>query len=411
MIPTISGETLSWNKQTQDTQSLVLSATGRSKAAYKLSYVLASENPTLSIQLTSSYPDNQHGEPEVVFRNSWAHEDPLANGRAPLETVLLLEANGKSTYKRFGALTKGEKIVPRGTLMVSLTERYFCQSIRFEGPQWVSKVLASPQGNLLVESKGKLTPSSQGGSASAVLYIGPRDYFYLDRAGFRLAFPIGILGKIGLAFLLVLKWLASITRNYGVAIILFSCLVTGIMAPFTLLSMKSMKRMQELKPESDRLMAKYKEDPKRAQQEIFALYKSQKVNPASGCLPLLLQMPIFIALFQALTHFIELRGQSFLWIKDLSMPDRLAKLPFSVPILGEYFNLLPLLMALAMYLQTKMSQRNMPTADPNNPAAQMMSGPIMSIMFCVMFYNFQSGLVMYWMINSLLSMVWYRLAR
>jgi YidC/Oxa1 family membrane protein insertase len=160
----------------------------------------------------------------------------------------------------------------------------------------------------------------------------------------------------------------------------------------------------------DRLMAAHKNDSPRGNKEVFALYKQHRVNPLSGCLPMLLQMPIFIALFQAISHFIELRGRSFLWIRDLSLPDRLAKLPVSLPLLGGDLNILPLVMAAAMYIQTKTSQGGM-ASDQTNPTAKMMSGPTMSIVFGLMFYQFPSGLVLYWLTNSLMSMVWYRLVK
>ena len=255
------------------------------------------------------------------------------------------------------------------------------------------------------------SPDSSGRISYAVdLYLGPRDYFYLDRARFAQAIPVGAIGQIGLVFLMFLSWIGKLTGNYGVAIILFSCLVSCSTAPFTLMSLKSMKKMQELKPQIDRITAANKEDPTRTNKEVFALYKQHRVNPLSGCLPMLLQMPIFIALFQAISHFIELRGKSFLWVRDLSLPDRLAKLPISLPVLGSDLNLLPLIMAAAMYVQTKTSQGSMASTQAN-PTAKMMSGPMMSVVFGIMFYQFPSGLVLYWLTNSLMSMAWYRLVK
>jgi len=125
---------------------------------------------------------------------------------------------------------------------------------------------------------------------------------------------------------------------------------------------------------------------------------------------MLLQMPIFIAMFQAISHFIELRGRSFLWIKDLSLPDRAAQLPFSIPLIGNEFNALPIVMAVVMYVQTRMSQGGAGQSQ-SNPAMKMMSGPTMSIVFGVMFYQFPSGLVLYWLMNSVTSLVWYKLAK
>ena len=271
-------------------------------------------------------------------------------------------------------------------------------------------MVPSDNGSIVTEAAMRLEPETEKAPvSSATIYLGPRDYFYLRAAGFEDAFPIGAIGQIGLMLLFVLSAIARATHSYGVAIILFSGIVTGAMAPFTLLGIRSMKKMQELKPQMDRIMARRKDDPKRANQEVFALYKEHKVSPLGGCLPTLLQMPVFIALFQAMSHFIELRGSRFLWIGDLSLPDRVAKLGVSLPLLGNEVNLLPIVMAGAMYFQTKLNRQSSAALEAN-PSAQLMSGPLMPIMFCVMFYHFPSGLVLYWLTNSLLGILLFRLA-
>jgi YidC/Oxa1 family membrane protein insertase len=256
----------------------------------------------------------------------------------------------------------------------------------------------------------KAIPESPEGAYLATVYFGPLDYFYLKAADFDGAFPIGILGQIGLILLSMLNWIVKMTHNHGAAVILFSTLVTCAVAPFTMISFRSMKKMQELKPEMDKIMAKHKGNTQLANKEVFALYKEHRVSPLSGCLPMLLQLPIFFALFQAISHYVELRGKSFLWITDLSLPDRIAKLPFSLPLLGNDINILPILMSVAMFVQQRASVRSMPSSSAN-PAMAMMSGPLMSVMFGVMFYQFPAGLVLYWLTNTLISLVWYRLAK
>ncbi len=169
--------------------------------------------------------------------------------------------------------------------------------------------------------------------------------------------------------------------------------------------------MQELKPIIDKIMADNKNDSGGANRLVFKLYREHNVNPISGCLPLLLQMPLLIAMFQALSHFIQLRGKSFLWISDLSMPDRIVKLPFAIPLFGQELNILPIIMAVLMYFQTRLSQGRVQINDKTNPTAAMMSGPVMPVMFCLMFYHFPSSLVLYWLTNSAMSLIWYRAAR
>ena len=377
---------------------------------YHLSYAIDSKNPILHIEVSSADPVSS--PTEIVFISSWARGDKLDGKNNALESVLLTDlGQGKSKHERHISPWRKEKIVPRGTLLATLAERYFCSSLKPSTGTLAVSLVPSPDGTAAFTATAIASPDTSGRvSYTADLYLGPRDYFYLDRAKFAQAIPVGAIGQIGLVFLMFLSWIGKLTGNYGVAIILFSCLVSCATAPFTLMSLKSMKKMQELKPQIDRIMAANKKDPTGANKEVFAIYKQHRVNPLSGCLPMLLQMPIFIALFQAISHFIELRGKSFLWIRDLSFPDRLAKLPFSLPVLGSDLNILPLIMAAAMYIQTKTSQGSMASTQ-TNPTAKMMSGPMMSIVFGIMFYQFPSGLVIYWLTNSLMSMALYKLVK
>ena len=406
----IGSRELKWTIINSTPNTATFNAVDSENNNYHISYRIDDQNPVLNAQLSSEQP-TQH-DAEVTLVSSWTRGDDMNGRNNPLEAILITDAGqGKTKREHRIFPLKKEQIVPRGTLFATLSERYFCSSLRPKDGKFGIRLIPATNGTAALSATTS-PPSDQDGrwSVAADLYLGPRDYFYLRRANFSSAIPVGWLGQIGLIFLLVLKWLGTITGNYGVAVILFSVLVSLFTAPFTLVSLKSMKKMQELKPQIDRLTAAHKGDPTRANKEIFGLYKQHKVNPMSGCLPMLLQMPILIALFQAISHFIELRGKPFLWIRDLSLPDRLAQLPVSLPILGGDLNILPVIMAVAMYVQTKMSQGKM-AADQSNPTAKMMSGPTMSIVFGVMFYQFPSGLVLYWLTNSLLSLAWYRLAK
>ena len=401
----IGSRELKWTVINSTPNTATFNAVDSEKNNYHILYGLDAENPVLRVQLSSEQPA-QRGE-DVTLVSSWTRGDNMNGRNNLLEAILITNAGqGKTKRERRIFPLKKEHLVPRGTLVATLSERYFCSSLRPKEGTFAVTILPSTNGMAAINATAPL----RSGSFAAELYLGPRDYFYLRRANFSLAIPVGWIGQIGLIFLLVLKWLGTIIGNYGVAIILFSGLVSLLTAPFTLVSLKSMKKMQALKPQIDRLTAANKDDPTRANKEIFELYKQHKVNPLSGCLPMLLQMPILIALFQAISHFIELRGKPFLWIRDLSLPDRLAQLPASLPVLGSDLNILPIIMAGAMYVQSKSSQRNV-SVDKNNPASAMMSGPTMSVMFGIMFYRFPSGLVLYWLTNSLLSLAWYRLAK
>lgn len=396
-------QALQWTKRSSDERTVTLEATSHGKKL-ELSYSLRAEVPLVDILVTQQGIESEEGEIRIM--NTWSYGDSFRDRQSPIEAMIKSMDGGKIRHSRYLAPQKEPRHVPRGTSILSLSERYFCLSIKPEIGDMRTSMIPFEPGTIVAESTISQKSPQHIAEYRATLYVGPRDYFYMNKAGFGGAFPIGVLGQIGLMLLVSLSWIAKVTRNYGVAIILFSGVITCVMAPFTIMGFRSMKKLQELKPKVDRIMQQYK-DKAKANKEIFSLYKEHRVNPLSGCLPLFLQMPIFIAMFQAISHFIELRGKSFLWISDLSMPDRLARLPISVPFLGDYINLLPLIMAAAMYFQTKMSQQET-VATESNPAAKMMSGPIMPIMFGVMFYQFPSGLVLYWLTNSVISIILYR---
>jgi YidC/Oxa1 family membrane protein insertase len=168
-----------------------------------------------------------------------------------------------------------------------------------------------------------------------------------------------------------------------------------------------MKRMQEIQPQLQALKEKYKDDQQKQTQEMMRIYKENKVNPVGGCLPLLVQMPVFFALFTILRKTIDLRQAEFaLWIDDLSRPDVLFNLGFEIPFLGGYFSLLPLLMAVAMWAQTRISQSATPPGGggENMMAQQMkMMNTMMPIMMFFIFYRSPSGLVLYWLVNTILT--------
>ncbi len=364
----------------------------------KIAYELDPKIPVLRVSLLEPGTDQK----PVSFSASWIRGDDLSSQQNRLEAYVIEQKPDKPKYHHFAGSWKGEKNVPRGTLL-ALSERHFCLVLK-TATAWESVKLYAYNNHGL----GAKIPVVQLNEPVS-LYFGARDFFQLRAAGFAQAFPIGALGQIGLALLSLLNWLAGFTHSYGIAIILFSVIVTGAMSPFTFLSYRSMKRMQELKPQIDKITAQHKNDPQKANKEVFALYKENKVSPLGGCLPMLLQMPIFIALFQAMSHFVNLRGATFFGIKDLSLPDQLIHLSFKAPLIGTGLNVLPIIMAAAMYLQTRASQKSM-GSPADNPTAQMMSGPMMPILFLFMFYQFPAGLVLYWLTNSIMSMLLSRVA-
>jgi len=200
-----------------------------------------------------------------------------------------------------------------------------------------------------------------------------------------------------------MHWIYHVLPNWGVTIILISTFLYASMYPLTLRGMSSMKRMQALQPEINKLKEKYSDNPQKMNQEMMRLYKEYKINPLGGCLPFLLQMPIFIGLYQVLWRSVTFKGADFLWIKDLSMPDRFYVLPFEVPFVGRDINLLPLLMAIIMFFQQRITAKNMVITDPIQLQQQKMMGIMMPVLMGVIFYKFASGLTLYFTVFYLFS--------
>ncbi len=190
-----------------------------------------------------------------------------------------------------------------------------------------------------------------------------------------------------------LRWMIP---NYGLVIIIFSIIIKIVLHPLTKTSMKSMKQMQALQPMMTEIREKHKDDPQRMNQQIMNLYKEYGVNPAAGCLPLLLQMPILFALYAVFSSAIQLRQASFFgWIHDLSIPDVIVTLPFTIPLFGiSKLSGLALAMGVTMFVQQKMT-----VTDPRQKAMVWM----MPVMMTLLFNNFPSGLNLYYFVFNLLS--------
>ena len=245
-----------------------------------------------------------------------------------------------------------------------------------------------------------LRPSGRA-SASYLLYLGPREIATLKQVGRNLdrAVDFGWFDIIARPLLFTLRFFNRYIHNYGVSIILLTILIKILFWPLTHKSYKSMKEMQKIQPRMAKIREKYKNDKQKLNQEMMALYKTYKVNPMGGCLPMVIQIPVFFALYRLLGSAIELRHAPFmLWINDLSAPDRLFRFPFSIPFMAPPYGIpvLTLLMGVSMFFQQKM------TPAPGDPTqAKIMM--FLPVVFTFMFINFPSGLVLYWFVNNILS--------
>ncbi len=229
------------------------------------------------------------------------------------------------------------------------------------------------------------------------VYFGPKTMEALKAAGHELERSInfGWFDVMAKPTLYLLNFLHGYVGNYGLAIILVTVLIKLLFWPISQKGMKSMKTMQKLQPKMAKLREKYKDDKQQQQQEMIKLYQTYKVNPVGGCLPMVIQIPVFFALYKVLLQTIELRhAPFFLWIADLSAPDRLF-VGLDLPYIGG-IPVLTLLMGGTMFLQQKMTPA---TGDPTQQKVMM----FMPVIFTFMFLNFASGLVLYWFINNLLS--------
>lgn len=241
----------------------------------------------------------------------------------------------------------------------------------------------------------KANISGAGASREMKFYVGPKKQALLWDLGMKDVMEFGMWRWICYPIVWVLNFFNSLIPNYGIAIILLTILVRLIFWPLTHKSTVGMKKMQELQPKMKEIQAKFKDNPQRLQQETWALYRSEKVNPMSSCLPMLVQIPVFIALFNVLRSAVELRYAPFLWIGDLSEPEGLlaAYLPFGG------LNILPILMAVSTALQSAFTPS---TGDKNQQKMMMV---IMPVMMLVMFYSFPSALSLYWFLSNLFSIV------
>ncbi len=256
--------------------------------------------------------------------------------------------------------------------------------------------------NLLVNlHTNSFTIPAQGAERQAyTFFIGPKREDILKDYNLDKLLGFGAFTPLSKALLKILKAFYDVIPNYGVAIIMLTFSVKAILFPFTRKSQMSLYRMQMLQPHLEQLKEKHKKDRQKMAQEQMELFKKHGVNPMSGCLPLVLQLPIFYALYRTLQLSFEMRQAPFvLWINDLSQPDRMYVMPFSLPFLGNNINILPIIMTLASVFQMKLSPK--PTDPKAEQQQQLMR--MMPILFVFILYNMPSGLVLYWTVSTILS--------
>lgn len=274
----------------------------------------------------------------------------------------------------------------------ALQDKYFMSVLL---PRKGTSVLVKKELDKVVSTAVRVPQSSGGETLDLQLYAGPKEYDTLRAMNVGLEDTIdfgwfiygswGIVKMVAKPLFAVLRTINEVTHNYGISIILVTVALKLMFSPLQYKSYKSMKDMQLVQPKVQALQEKYKDDRDRLNKELIKLYRDHKVNPVGGCLPMFLQMPVFVALFNVLYMTIELRQAPFmLWVKDLSVPD-----PFYV---------LPIIMGVTMVIQQKITPTTM---DPTQAKVML----ILPVMLTFLFLTFPAGLVLYWLTNNTLTIL------
>ena len=275
-----------------------------------------------------------------------------------------------------------------------------------------------PSRNLMACS-AKLRSDIQMGSATVTvpfqIYLGPNDYRGLKSFDkkYEKIIPLGgwmVAWFSRLVIIPCFDLLGKFIHNYGIVILLMTLLIKLLISPLTIKSYKSTAKMQVMKPEIDKINAKYpdQKDAMKKQQATMELYQKAGISPMGGCLPMLLQMPILFAMFRFFPASIELRQQKFLWADDLSAYDSIVDFGFNVPLLGDHLSLFALLMALTMFFYSKMTSGQM-SDDPNMAGMKFMSVWLMPIMMFFICNNLSAALSYYYLLSNIITMImtWY----
>lgn len=322
--------------------------------------------------------------------------------RALFEYAISSSGNVERKSNAFKFFDKERKDVAASVSWVAFRSRYFCAIMK---PNYLTdgySINPLRSNELHINLKAKAINVAPGANAAfaSLIFIGPEksDLLVKYKSSFeeiKRYYRIALFDAIAKVIDGILHGIHKVLPNWGVSIILVSILIYLAMYPLTLRSMLSMRKMQELQPKIAALREKYRDNPQKMNIEMMELYKKRKINPLGGCLPMLLQMPVFIGLYQVLWRSVSFKGAHFLWIKDLSGPDQLFILPFSLPFIGNEINLLPILMIFVMAVQQKLTAKNMVATDPSQMAQQKMMAVIMPIFLGAIFYHFASGLTLY----------------
>jgi len=312
------------------------------------------------------------------------------NSHEPLKSWEVVRYQNESISRTpISKITDAEKVEQGTTAWVSFGNKYFAMAVANPGGPINPDVVLVKQADFIgayLRYPLILKEGQKGVEIPVRYYLGAKDYNELEGARMLGLIDYGTFAKLAYPLLWLLRAFYGVVHNYGVAIILLTILVRLLFYPLTLKSQRSMKAMQKLQPQINALKEKHKDNPSKMQQEQMALFKTHKVNPMGGCLPMLVQLPVFIALYAVLGNSIELfQAPFFGWIQDLSSKD-----PFYI---------YPVLMGVSMFIQQKLTP-----AVGMDPAQQKVM-MFMPVLFSFMMVNLPSGLTMYIFVSTLLGII------
>lgn len=371
-------------------QRIVFSRTFSDGIKVEKIYTFNPDNYSIGLDVTLFNPTNVPIT-QTPYLNWYEYVDPNAavdsySKEGPVAYVANSIERKKSTD------ISSEETIGPDVSWGGFTRKYFMAIVIPENPSLTSIKMSRDSNNMVsVSIKGdkNIIPPAQSGSFKYNLFIGPKDYTLLKKQGLALEEAIEFesfipgLKWLSIGLLIFIQFLHKFVSNYGVAIIILTILIKVLFWPLGNISYKSMKEMQVIQPKITALREKYKNDQAKLGQETMALYKAHKVNPFGGCLPILIQIPVFIGLYNTLLYAIELRHSPlFWWIQDLSAKD-----PYYIT---------PIVMGATQFIQQKMT----PTMGDPMQAKIMLAMPII---FTFIFLNFPSGLVIYWLLNNVIS--------
>ena len=372
---------------TQEKQHLVFSQTYDDKIKLEKTFTFNPENYTIGLDVkvynltgsplsqTAKLSWQQYVDPKRE-EDSYGHDGPVFSIAKSIE---------REEVKKLDK----EKVLGPNILWGGYESKYFIASFIPENPSLSSVIMNRDARDMVsvgLKGKKEVIPGGQSANFSYSLYLGPKEHNLLKSQNVGLEDSIDFgswLKWLAMPLLWILNFIHNYISNYGLVIIILTLLIKIIFWPLGNLSYKSMNEMKKLQPKIAELKNKYKNDQAKIGQETMALYKTHKVNPFGGCLPIVIQIPVFFGLYKALLYSIELRHSPFFWwIQDLSAKD-----PYYIT---------PIIMGVTQFIQQKMT----PTmGDPMQAKIMLM----MPVIFTFFFLNFPSGLVIYWLFNNILS--------